>query len=946
MRSSDLRAYRPPGYIGFVALLYLAFGHNWGVVGAAQAVLGALTSGLLVVLAARTVCLRVGVITGFLHALWPTAVVYLPVIASDNLLVFLLVGGLTCLTGAHTGQYRWWLAPGAGLCFGLMMLTRPSSLFTFPGSALLCLSNPLQRVWRPRVLLLCLVLTAAVLTPWLVRNYRLGYGFPVLSTQGGSALWWGNNWRTLDGASGAPPRFPLDRHRSEQDQNQFFRQKTLAWIRENPRRYLALSIVRLARQWGTQADVWAAKYFWPTEENDRLILATYWKDTAALEDVKAGRELESRSRRWHQRARVIVAPVMLLSVLLALLRPRKFAFVLLPLWSYIIGLALTVFAGRYRVTSDPLILVCVAALLSDLIGRTRETGRWLGRWAKLSLVVLVAAGSVFAYTRDWDRDWYSLPPGPAPQPLADFNAPNGVTLSLRHPERIKTASYRGCETTLAADEDGLRLDLQATGEGSSKPAGGLRIPVAGLAALRLRIALDSPENVDTLLVTGLDRDRDVRLRWTWRVRPSSPLPGLAAPATFVLVPGEPSAFFVADVEGATGDWDRLARVPEDRMARAEEVGSLVKELRLVLRLRPGTLTRLLVYEMAVALPTAPLALDPALGNWIELDLTRPEALGRLSGETQMAGGPDGLRLELRGAPEESGAGYGGLRVPVDGLTGAWLGLSVANPDDVDAITVKGVDAERKTRLRWEWRPGALASCPVPRQRMDNLLLPGQNTCVFTARESDTAVPVRELLVLIRRRTATDARVVLHSLAVASPPPRDERGAFQTEVNLRQAAVTPVKTKYCAVEVSRNKALCCTLRGTRGVAGRHYGGLCVSTPGLAAAWVEISFVEPQNLASVIVSGLDDQGQQVARWEWPVGARGRRPLPGVIQTYAFFPGQRCGDFAAKEAEPLAAIHQLRFIVRIQPGTTAAFTLHRLAVMPTTAPADAGASEIRAP
>jgi hypothetical protein len=406
---------------------------------------------------------------------------------------------------------------------------------------------------------------------------------------------------------------------------------------------------------------------------------------------------------------------------------------------------------------------------------------------------------------------------------------------------------------------------------------------------------------------------------------------------------------VADVEDATGDWDRLARVPEDRMARAEDVGRLVEELRLVLRLRPGTHARLLVYEMAVALPTAPLALDPALGNWIDLDLTRPELLKRFSsgsGEVEIASGPDGLRLQLRAAPEVSGAGYGGLRVPVDGLTGASLGLSLPNPDDVDAIIVKGVDEERKTRLRWEWRPGALAWCPVPGQRIDSLLLPGQNTCVFTARESDTAVPVRELLVLIHRRPATDAQVVLHSLVLASPPARGERDDFPTEVDLGQAAFTAVRTLYCELEVSRNKGLCCTLRDTQGDAGRHYGGLCVSTPGLAAAWVEISFVEPQNLASVIVSGLDEQGQQVARWEWPVAARGRRPLPGVIQTYAFFPGQRCGDFAAKEAERLAAIHQLRFIVRIQPGTTAAFTLHRLAVVPTTAPADAGASEIRAP
>jgi 4-amino-4-deoxy-L-arabinose transferase-like glycosyltransferase len=927
----DVRAYRTPGYIGFLALLYMV-DHNWGLAAAAQAFLGALASGLLVVLAARTLSRRVGIVAGVLHAIWPTAIVYVPVIAGDNLLVFLLVAGLTCLTGAHTGRWRWWLATGAGLCFGLMMLTRPSSLFLFPGYALLCLYNPLQRVWRPRVLLLLIALTGAIMTPWLVRNALLGYGFPLFSTQGGYALWWGNNWLTSDGGNPAPPRFPGDSWMPELKQHHFFQQKALDWIRSDPGRYLALSAVRLVRLFGTQPDVWAAKYYWPSAQNDRLMCATYWKEEYPPADVKAGRALENRNRLWEQRARVVVAPVMLLAVLLAMTRPRRFAFVLLPLWSYAICLALTVFAGRYRVTSDPLVFVCLAALLVDLWSGTRETGRWVHRWVKLALVVLAVTGSVWAHAEEWDRDWYRLPAGRAPQPDFDPNAPRLVTLDARFPERIKTLNSGGCETALSAEDDTLRADLRAAADGAN-PHGGVRLPVAGVSALRFRASFEQPENVDTFLVTALDAEHETRLRWSWRVGRHCPLPPLERPETFVLVPSEPSAFFVAEVEDPDADWTRSARAPEDRLARAQEVGQLIEELRFVVRVKRGTQTTLRLHELTVSQTPTVAAPAQAQGNWLERDLTRRGALVGFaggSGDVQLTDSPLGVHIDLSGTVAES-VPFGGVRVRVEDPVAARLQLSLGEVDDVEAILVSGLDAERVTRWRWEWRLGTQPWRLPPDQRLDVVLLPGRGTGEFVWRAADTGAPIRDLRLALRLRPGGSARVILHNLAIAARPPQlDECWERATQVDLRSPEITALSSRDCDVRLAADAGgLRCTLQGIGGSKGQPYGAVCIPVADAARVRLRVALDRPENVDAIMVSGVDAQRKQRLRWEYPLSNRPWRPAADRVQEWLLVPGESQSDFVAKVSDTSVPVTQLRLILRIKPGTAAECTLHGVEV-----------------
>lgn len=108
-------AYRTPGYPGLLALIYLAVGHSWKAAAMFQALLGALTSGMLVLLAATVVSVRASAAAGLLHTFSPAALAYVPILASENLAIPLVVGGLLCLAVAAGETCRPVHVPRGGL---------------------------------------------------------------------------------------------------------------------------------------------------------------------------------------------------------------------------------------------------------------------------------------------------------------------------------------------------------------------------------------------------------------------------------------------------------------------------------------------------------------------------------------------------------------------------------------------------------------------------------------------------------------------------------------------------------------------------------------------------------------------------------------------------------------------------------------------------------------
>ena len=394
-------AYRTPGYPGFLALVYLAFGHSWKAASVVQACLGGLTSGGLVLLAGRVTSARSSAIAGLCHALSPTAVAYIPVLASENLAVPLVVFSVLILAWSEAGN-RWsraTLAGCAGLGFGLLLLVRPAALFFCPALLLLAAYSFRRSEWRLVPPLVFIVAAALIVAPWLVRNHRVGLGAATLSTSGGINLWMGNNDLAVHGGYCREAAWPGDRPEGEADRA--YAAAARAWIRNHPGRYAALCGTRLRRIIGTEPDVWVTKYFWPTAESDEAQRALHRfarsPDPELETLVQRARQAHGRNLKYLKRYRRVVAPLMVVALLLSLARWRAYVFVSLPVACYLGCLAATFFQPRFRELSDPLLFVPVAALLADVIWGTHDLGRRPNRWMKLALLA-VALGLTYAFS--------------------------------------------------------------------------------------------------------------------------------------------------------------------------------------------------------------------------------------------------------------------------------------------------------------------------------------------------------------------------------------------------------------------------------------------------------------------------------------------------------------------------------------------------------------------
>ena len=402
-------AYRTPGFPAFLAAIYAALGHSWGAAGLVQALLGGLASALVVLLAAQVVSPRGALAAGLLHAFSPTAIAYVPVLASENLAAPLAVGALLCLGASRRNrETRWWALVASGFLLGLHLLVRPAGAYFVPGFLLIaaCAHKGRSASVRAPVVLVCvLVLTLA---PWLIRNHLIGLGATTLATAGGSDLWMGNNDLARSGGDCPEARDALVlTGLSERDTDAAFRSAAVAWARTHPRRYVSLCVRRAARLLGTEADSWAAKYLAPTLENDLAMAAVY---QAYESGVSASPELEAQGMAVQKRNivlltgwRIILAPLTVFALILSLAHWRRYGVILAPVLSYLLGLSLTFAKPRFRELSDPLLLIPLAALISDMLLGTAELGSRPSRRVKaavgIALIVVVAVVKVVYYLR-------------------------------------------------------------------------------------------------------------------------------------------------------------------------------------------------------------------------------------------------------------------------------------------------------------------------------------------------------------------------------------------------------------------------------------------------------------------------------------------------------------------------------------------------------------------
>ncbi|QSR16962.1 glycosyl transferase [Novosphingobium sp. KA1] len=246
-------AFWPVGWPAVLGLAFSRFGASAVTLGVFNLVSSLLIGGLTLALGRRLFASEAAArLALLLLAVYPNAIGYVPLALTEVFYTLLLMAGCWAVI---VRENRWQLV-GAGLVFGLATLVKAQTLVVVP--LLFAIDwlrmKPMGKRLPGLVLDALVVLAAAavVIAPWTVRNrVELGH-WVMVSTNGGYTLLTGNH----DRANGdySPDAPVVDRLMARGDLDEVARDGEarrlgMAWIRQNPGKFLALAPRKLARLW-------------------------------------------------------------------------------------------------------------------------------------------------------------------------------------------------------------------------------------------------------------------------------------------------------------------------------------------------------------------------------------------------------------------------------------------------------------------------------------------------------------------------------------------------------------------------------------------------------------------------------------------------------------------------------------------------------------------------
>lgn len=241
----SISAYHPPLYPSFLALVYRIFQHDFIPVYLVQCVLGTANTFLIYRIARNIGGEKLGVVSAAASLLYWPLTLYSGVLLAETLFLFVM------LTGVHMylrgfENHKWTCFAACGLFMGLSTLTRSITLlllFILPVVYIFFARNREKRV-RIRNSLLYAVVFCLVLSPWVLRNYRLYHKFIPVDTLGGVNLYIGNNDRA-NGFFVDITSDPLnDAGDNDYENDRILKQAAVRYILSNPVKTVALTLWR------------------------------------------------------------------------------------------------------------------------------------------------------------------------------------------------------------------------------------------------------------------------------------------------------------------------------------------------------------------------------------------------------------------------------------------------------------------------------------------------------------------------------------------------------------------------------------------------------------------------------------------------------------------------------------------------------------------------------
>ena len=234
-------AYWPVGTSFLYSLLYRVFGQSYTPIVVLNIALSLATIWMSMVLAERWFGRRVAIVAGYLLALWPMQIEFATVLASELIFNFLMIATLVVWESPWSGAQRaassrpWLKAIVIGLLAAAICYIRPVGLL-LPVILYAITIHRERRFAAPAAhAALAMLIMAAAIAPWSLRNTHLFGRFILISDNGGANLWMGNH-PGGDGGTVPVPDDTLKMHEAERDA--YLGNVAKAYIRAYPGRFV------------------------------------------------------------------------------------------------------------------------------------------------------------------------------------------------------------------------------------------------------------------------------------------------------------------------------------------------------------------------------------------------------------------------------------------------------------------------------------------------------------------------------------------------------------------------------------------------------------------------------------------------------------------------------------------------------------------------------------
>lgn len=251
--------FRAPFYIYILGLIYSIFGHSILAARIFGHLVGLISVFLTWRLAGRLFSKRAGYIAALIHALYPMAVYFESELLVDSFFMMLFqLSILQLLIGTENRKLGGFIL--TGIIIGFAAITRPLILALIPVYIvwiLIAIRPLVESIKRAALVVLAMIL---IILPVTIRNYVVADDFVPVASSGGINLFIGNN-ADADGISAVMPS-PLGRsweikdikYLAEKETGRemkaseisdFWLNKGMQWIKENPGRFTRLYIKKL-----------------------------------------------------------------------------------------------------------------------------------------------------------------------------------------------------------------------------------------------------------------------------------------------------------------------------------------------------------------------------------------------------------------------------------------------------------------------------------------------------------------------------------------------------------------------------------------------------------------------------------------------------------------------------------------------------------------------------